>query len=164
MNFIVRLINAFAKILLGKIEGYVMLEGLPVANILRSRQEAEEFNAALIKAMRLLKEYSPVSYRRVIRCIGGLHNIKGKYIAAYNGCVRICDIDFPWLVRESSNPVESLAVLLIHESIHALIWKKGIRETAANSHDIELICKRVEYRFWKWLHERNSDHQASEVW
>ncbi|MES2571697.1 MAG: hypothetical protein V4710_16795 [Verrucomicrobiota bacterium] len=139
---------------MGKLEGYVEIEGLRVANILRSKQEAEDFNAAVMQAMQLLKEYSPISYGRVRRYTNKVHNGKTGYLAVFNWPSYICTVDFPWLVREHPDVVESLAAILVHESIHGLLWSKGIQTTVENRNDVVLACERMEDRFWNWLDNR----------
>ena len=131
-----------------------MIEGMRVANILRTGAEAEHFNQSIRAALRLVRMSSPIRYRRIVRYLSRIHNDREITLASFTWPSRVCTIDFPKVLEKYPDYVETLAAILVHESIHGLIWVRGIWTTEANFDHIERVCQREELRFSKWLEER----------
>lgn len=151
-----RYVCAACQTLLGKLSGYSLVEGVPVANVLRTGEESEQFIRCCAEALTLVRESSGIRYRRIVRYVKKIHNGDDHHIASFNWPSKICTINFPRLLNEHPDTVETLAAILVHESIHGLLWQRGIATTRQNFQDIEGVCDREELRFWKWLEQRRN--------
>jgi len=162
MSVLRRYICAASQILMGKISGYSLIEGCLVSNILRTNEEADQFNRAIQQALVLLRESSPLRYNRAVRYLSRIHNGADHHIASFNWPSRICTIDFPRLVKEYSDVPETLTAILVHESVHGLIWARGIKTTKSNVRAVEALCERQEVCFWNWINGRKRRQPAND--
>lgn len=145
-----RYLSAAAYLVMGKLTGYTLIEGLPVTSLLRTKAEAEQFNACMREALILVRETSVIRYRRVVRYLRAVQNGANSFLGSFNWPSRICTIDFPKVLRDYPDEiVETLGAILVHESIHGLLWSRGIKTTLESFDAIETACKRAEWRFTK---------------
>jgi len=119
--------------------------------------ENDVFVASLRAALEILREFDPLRYSRVRRCIRTVHATRlRRAIAGYWPIGRMCEVNWPrilGLTDQSTGRVLALADVLVHEATHGAVFARFIAYDRARRHRVEALCKKEERRFRRRMEE-----------
>src|SRR5664280_2592003 len=117
--------------------------------------------AKLEQALALIAEYSPLQYLRVRSDLARLFVFRIPHnLAEYHPQLHMCVFDCGYL---QTTPPEELAMTIIHETMHAYLFRRGFVYDSTKRAQIERICVRAEIAFAKRLPEGAAfAHDAAE--
>ena len=131
----------------------VVIDGILVANLSVEQDEKSRLFAGYVRdALALIREVSPVLYRRVQKNLRYIVNNAVASRAQYRRLVAACEIDFS-LYNVDKYPDDRAwyaaanASAIVHESTHGAMFARYIPYTRANRVRIERICINRENYF-----------------
>ena len=118
--------------------------GFTVRATLPTGSDAALITERLCAALELVQRHSPIRHaclQRDLPCIlvGATHN-QGECHAS----IGLCLLRFDHLVAENTTP-EDIALLLVHEGMHARLIRAGLRYSGENRARIECLCAKAEW-------------------
>lgn len=98
-------------------------------------------------ALQFMKQRSPLHYARVIRSLDRIRidltpGARGNYSRRLNAC----DLDERFVLAEETT-VDMIASVIVHETTHAVLERRGIAYDEPKRHRIEAICLRRQLHF-----------------
>jgi hypothetical protein len=117
--------------------------GLPVWTPLSTRAERSLIYERLNEALKILREYAPARYERVLRSLNGVlfwgtDAIRASYDPA-NGVCRLAES----FTLAPGKTATAIACTIVHEATHAWLFKRGIQYDEPIRHRVELVCIRA---------------------
>jgi hypothetical protein len=111
-------------------------------------------------ALQLMKQRSPLHYSRVVRNLDRIWvnltpGARGHYLRRLNACV----LDERFVVEEQPTP-ELIASVIVHETTHARLERRGIGYDEARRHRIEAICIRRQLHFVSGLEGCEAERES----
>ena len=142
-----RLLLTMAEILTAKFEVHGVRVFIPSNGTLDDEGRARDVAAKITAAMELI---AAVDHRRHARLLSDVRRILLIPVGGpeYRPPIRAIIMGVNWV---SANPVEKLAMAIVHEACHARIGTRGIRTVHANLSRIEHRCVAEEIAFARRL-------------
>src|ERR1039457_1170111 len=124
----------------GQIDGIVLFD---------LRKSGGSFRLTIETTLRILRQYDPRRYARVVRYISRIVNqitTRGRALYIFN--IRTVQLEFSeWPNVSDDLNAASYACLLVNESTRGVISSKGIEYSAKNRVRIERLCAAEQNRF-----------------
>ena len=127
-----------------------IIDGIVVCDFVAQKQPEAKFFPISRHALALIRETDSRRYRRLCGVIKYIVNRPmGSGSGNYVREPKICNVDFAkyFTTDYAEWNLRSYACLLVHESTHGLLFRKGIPYNKQNWQRIEKLCRQEEYRF-----------------
>jgi hypothetical protein len=111
-------------------------------------------------ALQLMKQQSPLHYSRVVRSLDRIWvnltpGARGHYSRRLNACV----LDERFVLAEETT-LEQIASVIVHETTHAVLERRGIAYDEPRRHRIEAICLRRQLHFVSGLSGGEAEQES----
>ncbi|MCB1088194.1 MAG: hypothetical protein KDM63_14175 [Verrucomicrobiae bacterium] len=126
-----------------------VIDGIQIASI---RKDHADFLRVIRRSFDLLREHDPKRLKRICSTANWIVNCSldsGAMSGQYRGQDPSILIDFEMLEEFGDELVHAgyVAALLVHESTHGILWKRGIRYDEDTRVQSERICMAEQNRF-----------------
>jgi hypothetical protein len=127
--------------------------------LISGTRRAPEFFALVSAALDLIKTVDARRFRRITSHFKIIENVVSLYGAYYDHRLKSCAIDYEMFAKAGDREfiVKDLACTLVHESMHAVLRRKGFSTAERRRGRIERICVREEMYFARRLNDPQHD-------
>jgi hypothetical protein len=124
-----------------------LIRGCPTT-IINTRPDIDTTDALgrLDGALALLERYVPHHYRRLPRDVAGFLIERRAYRGAFLPATRMLLVELTFVVNRSFS-LAQVAATILHEGMHARLYRRGLATGADESHRQERFCRRAEIEF-----------------
>lgn len=128
-------------------ESAPLIDGVGIVSVAldTSDEQRDRFAAYMTDALRIIRTFDPVRYRRVVKHLRFLVNAPCRSSASYEHGAKACRIDFNDVALEDEGTVHPwyvahFAKSIVHEATHAYLMDHFVPYTAGNRARVERIC------------------------